>query len=222
MEKNGTPRPQQKLPQETWAKNLGFASEYMEAARQKHTPPEVPDFDFIVPSRHGLERSPVRSATPKTPEEPVNVASIEKISVTRFTTGGILRFYGKLEAVDDMNIKTMYGVASKLDSTLYYLIQDLPWNLTREGDLTFGHMILDLQDSKVRLEKLLQQVLKEDSIESSSRDSRPASVTYSLGANGERRASRMCSFRQHTSMKLINSIEELKNLIDPIIDVLHS
>ena len=222
MEKNGTPKPQQKLRQETWAKNLGFASDYMEAARQKHTPSEDPDFDFIVPSHPGPERSPVRSLTPETAKESVNVASIKKISNARVTTRELLNYYGKLGAVDDTNIKSMYDLASEIDSTLYYLTLDLPWDSTREGDPTFGHMILDLQSSKVCLEKLLQQVLKEDSTESSSRGSRPASVVYSIGANGERRASWTCSFRQHTSMKLMHSIEELKNLIDSIIDVLHS
>jgi len=127
MEKNGIPMPEQKLPQETWAKNLGFASEYMEAARQKHAPPEAPDFEFIMHSHHGPERSLTRSATPEILEKPLNFASIEKISIARFTTREILRFYGKIEAIDDKNIKTMYYVASQLDATLYNLIQDLPW-----------------------------------------------------------------------------------------------
>ena len=90
---------------------MGFASEYMEAARQRHFQPEAPGLEFVMPSHHGPQRSSTRSATPKTPEEPVNGESIEKISVARLTTRELLRYYDKLAAVDDMNIKTMCGLA---------------------------------------------------------------------------------------------------------------
>jgi len=222
MEEDGNPKTQHDLPHETYASNLGFASEYMEAARKKYDPPEDAASDFVAPSYYGAGRSPSRSLTPETPKEPANVASIEKIFVARRKTGAILDYYEKFRDVNDANCKRMCGVASELEWTLFYLARDLSWDFTSEGDPTFGSMILELQQFKVRLEKLLQQVLKENSTGIASRASRPASVVYSVRANGERRASWTCSFRQHISLKVMHSIEELKHQIESIIDVLHS
>lgn len=222
MEENAKPKAQQDLPRETWANNLGFASEYMKAARKTHDPPEDAAFDFEMRSYHGAERLPIRSLTPETPEEPANVASIKKTTVARQKTGEVLDYYEKFRDINDATCKSMCDVASGLEWTLFYLARDLSWDLNREGDPTFGNMILELQQFKVRLEKLLQQVLKEDATELSSRASRPASVVYSVRANGERRASWTCSFRQHMSLKVMHTIEELKHQIESIVDVLHS
>lgn len=214
MEQNGSP---ELIPPESWSQGLSFASEYMEAARQKHILG-----DPGSPTPRGISRPPsLRSDTPDTIRTPMNVASGSAIVTARVTTQKLLDYYEKLEAVKDVNIDSFCDAVRELDWTLFDLTEDLPYGFTLEGSPSFGYMIMDLQSSQRRLEKVLKDIFKKETVESSKGPSRPASVVYSVGANGEKRESWTCSFRQHTSIKLINSIEEVKSLIDPIIDILH-
>jgi hypothetical protein len=223
---------------ETWDKNLGFASEYMKAARQSHNPHHDEDTDsesdspkqskpmtcqniLHVPDVPAPEVPvPEVLEVPEVPEVPFNITSVETISAALKVTQGVLRYYRDLGDVD-INIKSLYDLAGRLDSILRYLRPRLARNLREGVTPTYGQCIMDLQTCKRRLAETLRQLFKKNPAETQKRKSRPASVTYSIGTNGERRASWTCSFREHTNMKLMNSIRELRELIDPILDDLH-
>jgi len=236
MEKLGTSKPEvghRELRPETWDKNLGFASEYMKAARQNHNSDHDEGTDSEPDSPKGSKRAPNQEIlhvpeapvpevpVPEVPEVLFNVKSVETVSAALKTTQRLLHYYQDLGDVDS-NIKSLYDQASRLDSILNYLRPRLARNLREGVTPTYGQCIIDLQACKRRLAEVLRQLFKRDPAVSQKRKSRPASVTYSIGTNGERRASWTCSFREHTNMKLINSIRELRELIDPILDDLHS
>jgi hypothetical protein len=224
------------LKPETWDKNLGFASEYMKAARQNHNSHHDEDTDSDPGSPKQSKRAnnqeilhvpevPVPELSevpvPEVPVVPFNVTSVETVSAALKVTQGVLHYYQDLGDVD-INVRSMYDVAGKLDAILKYMRPRLARNIREGGGPTFGQCIKDLQTCKRRLAEALRQLFKRSPSGSHKRKSRPASVTYSIGTNGERRASWTCSFREHTNMKVMNSIRELRELIDPILDDLHS
>lgn len=206
--------------EEKWAKNLGVASEYMNEARRSNNPGHHDG------SERGSPTSPTSRRSASTPElefprKVVHVASVERISAARWVVRDTLGHYEKRKDID-ANIESMWNIAQKFDMALYYL-EMIMWH--DEETLTGrppGNFILDILDVKADFDRAMRQLLETDTSQGKGRESRPTSFVSSVGPDGEQRISWICSFRQHTSMKLMNTIRELQSHIDLVLDIVHS